>query len=110
MSEIKNVKMFPVEQKTQSFLLKRALRSLLKKSLVSSLKLGGFSVWLILAIFDILWIAFVAPFIRKEQRRKKTEVKRKELGDLGKGIVKSKTAKELMQAHKAFYENRKKKV
>ena len=89
------------------YLLKQASRKLLQKTLVSSFKMGGFSVWICLALFDILWIAFVSPFLKREARRARRKIKKESLVNYAGNLSKAKSSEELKQAYKAFYEHRK---
>ncbi len=89
------------------YLLKQASRQLFRKTLVSSFKLGGFSLWICLAVFDILWIALVGPFLKREARRARRKIKKESLVNYAGNLSKAKTSGELKQAYKAFYEHRK---
>lgn len=106
MTEVKKEKPPAKQSFAGGYLLRQASRRLLKKTLVSSFKLGGFSVWICLALFDILWIAFISPFLKKEARRARRKQKTASLKQAAGSIVKAQTSEDLTRAYKAFYLNR----
>ena len=53
--------------------MKNIIRKTLKMFLLQSLKLANWQVFLVLNLYDFLYLIFVKPFIKEERKREKFE-------------------------------------
>lgn len=87
--------------------LKAELRPTIRRRLKAlGLRGGGFTVWILLSAFDIIWRVFVAPLIRREERKVRAAKRAASIRKAASGIAKATTGSDLLAAYKDFYEKK----